>query len=160
MQLCKKHEICEKMTDPMIFSRLQLYAADRSSEIARPLILARVAAGFPSPADDFLEGRIDLNTELVPHPLATYYIRVEGDSMIGAGIKPGAILVVDRSVDARSGDIVVARVENEMCVKELEMKNPEKYRLLSRNPAYPPIEITPETDFEVWGRVMYSITRH
>jgi len=143
-----------------IFSDLRIFGTSRAHELARPLILSRVAAGFPSPADDFLEGRIDLNTELVPHPLATYYIRVEGDSMIGAGIKPGAILVVDRSVDARSGDIVVARVENEMCVKELEMKHPEKFRLLSRNPAYPPIEITPETDFEIWGRVMYSITRH
>jgi DNA polymerase V len=125
-----------------------------------PLVLSRVAAGFPSPADDFLEGRIDLNVELVRHPLATYYVRVEGDSMIGAGIKPGALLVVDRSVDPRSGDIVVARVGNEMCVKQLSVKGPDKVSLLSRNPAYPPIEITPEIDFEIWGRVMYSITRH
>src|SRR5262249_39434054 len=121
-----------------------------------PLVLSRVAAGFPSPADDFLECRIDLNTELVRHPLATYYVRVEGDSMIGAGIKPGALLVVDRSLEPRSGDIVIARVGNEMCVKQLQIKGENEIRLISKNPAYPPIEITPEIDFEVWGRVMYT----
>src|ERR1044072_3841102 len=87
----------------MTFSTLQINAAAQTNKISRPLILSRVAAGFPPPADDLLEGRIDLNIELVPHPLATYYIRVEGDSMIGAGIKPGATLGFDRSVGAGSG---------------------------------------------------------
>ena len=80
--------------------------------------------------------------------------------MIDEGIKPGAILVVDRSVDPRSGDIVVARVGNEMCVKQLDVKSVDVIHLLSKNADYPPIEITSETDFEIWGRVMYSITKH
>jgi DNA polymerase V len=137
-----------------------VFAAWQAGKLERPLLLSRVAAGFPSPADDFLEGRIDLNKELIHHPLATYYIRVEGYSMIDEGIRPGTTLVVDRSVDPRNGDIIVARVGNEMCVKQLEIRTGEKVRLLSKNSAYPPIEITPETDFEVWGRVMYSITKH
>lgn len=121
--------------------------------------LPSVSAGFPSVADDFVEARIDLSTVLVPHPLTTFYVRVEGYSMIEAGIKPGAILVVDRGTEATSGDIIVARVDNGMCVKQLE-KTEDQVRLLSKNPAFPPIEITPEIDFEVWGRVVYCITRH
>ncbi len=121
--------------------------------------LLSVSAGFPSVADDFVEARIDLSTVLVPHPLTTFYVRVEGYSMIEAGIKPGAILVVDRGIEAVSGDIIVARVDNGMCVKQLE-KTEDQVRLLSKNPAFPPIEITSEIDFEVWGRVVYCITRH
>lgn len=143
-----------------ISDTFRIFAADPASALARPLLLSRVAAGFPSPADDFLEGRIDLNKELIHHPLATYYLKVEGYSMIDEGIRPGAILVVDRSVDPRSGDIVVARVGNEMCVKQLEIGTENKISLLSKNPNYPPIEIAPEIDFEIWGRVMYSINKH
>ena len=138
----------------------RIFGIDRGSGLLCPLLLSRVAAGFPSPVEDFLEARIDLNSELVTHPLATFYVRVEGESMIGAGIKPGALLVVDRSADPQSGSIIVARIDDEMCVKQLEITANNRIRLLSENPAFPPIEITPETDFEVWGRVMYSITRH
>jgi DNA polymerase V len=138
----------------------RFFAASAARKLVRPLALSRVAAGFPSPADDFIEGRIDLNKELIHHPLATYYIRVEGYSMIDEGIRPGTTLVVDRSVDPRSGDIVVARVGNEMCVKQLEVSSQNKVCLLSKNPSFPPIEIMPEMDFEIWGRVMYSITKH
>jgi DNA polymerase V len=137
-----------------------IFAAEETAGVELPLILSRVAAGFPSPADDFLEGRIDLNKELIHHPLATFYLRVEGYSMIDAGISPGTTLVVDRSVDPRNGDIVVARVGNEMCVKQLKIGAGKQVTLLSKNADYPPIEITTEMDFEIWGRVMYSITKH
>jgi DNA polymerase V len=143
-----------------ISGTFRFFAASSARKLARPLALSRVAAGFPSPADDFIEGRIDLNKELIHHPLATYYIRVEGYSMIDEGIRPGTTLVVDRSVDPRNGDIVVARVGNEMCVKQLELSSQNKVCLLSKNPNFPPIDITPEMDFEIWGRVMYSITKH
>lgn len=122
-------------------------------------ILPTVSAGFPSVAEDFVEARMDLSAVLVPHPLTTFYVRVEGRSMIDAGIKPGSILVVDRGTEPTNGDIVVARVENGMCVKELE-KRDDRVRLLSHNKSFQPIEITPEIDFEVWGRVMYSIHKH
>ena len=138
---------------------LENTSSDRPRSEVEVAGLPNVSAGFPSVAEDFVEARIDLSAVLVPHPLTTFYVRVEGYSMIEAGIKPGAILVVDRGTEAVSGDIIVARVDNGMCVKQLE-KSGDQVRLLSRNPAFQPIEITPEIDFEVWGRVIYCITRH
>jgi len=98
-----------------------VYLPDRRTRWARPLIMCRVTAGFPSPAEDYVEGRIDLNRDLIKHPLSTFYVRVSGDSMVGAGIMPGALLVVDRVVEALGGHIVVARIGDELCVKRLSM---------------------------------------
>lgn len=123
-------------------------------------MLSHIPAGFPSPCVDYFEGRIDLNRELIKHPLTTFYMRVVGDSMIDAGIHPGALLLVDRAEETRSGHIVVARVNNELCVKQLCIDKAGKIWLLPRNDAYQPIEITEEMDFEVWGRVMISINFH
>jgi DNA polymerase V len=137
-----------------------LYLPDRRTGWSRPLILCRVPAGFPSPAEDYVEGRIDLNRDLIKHPLSTFYIRVSGDSMIGAGIRPGSLLVVDRAVEAHDGHVVVARIDDELCVKRLSTGDDGRVRLLSENERYPPIEITEGMDFEVWGRVVYSIAAH
>ena len=137
-----------------------LYLPDRRTRWSRPVILFRVPAGFPSPAEDYVEGRIDLNRDLIKHPLSTFYIRVSGDSMVGAGILPGALLVVDRAVEAHDGHVVVARINDELCVKRLSLSGEGRIWLLSENELYPPIEITEGMDFEVWGRVVYSILRH
>lgn len=136
-----------------------VYLPNRSTKLSRPLIGWRVPAGFPSPAEDYVEGRIDLSRHLIRHPLATYYVRVDGDSMMPL-IHPGALLLVDRMVEVREGDIVIARVGDELCVKRLHLEESGRIRLLSENEAYEPIVIAEETDFEVWGRVMYSIQRH
>ncbi len=119
----------------------------------------RVPAGFPSPAEDYVEGRIDLNRDLIKHPLATFYVRVEGDSM-EPRIHAGSLLVVDRMVETKDDDIVVARVADELCVKRLRVGQGGRIVLLSENPGYDPFEVTEGMDFEVWGRVMYSIQRH
>jgi DNA polymerase V len=137
-----------------------VYLPDRRTRWSRPVILFRVPAGFPSPAEDYVEGRIDLNRDLIKHPLSTFYIRVSGDSMVGAGILPGALLVVDRAVEAHDGHVVVARIGDELCVKRLSMSDEGRIRLLSENEIYLPIEITEGMDFEVWGRVVYSILGH
>lgn len=137
-----------------------VYLPDRKTKWSRPLILCRVQAGFPSPAEDYVEGRIDLNRDLIKHPLSTFYIRVSGDSMIGAGIMPGALLVVDRAVESNDGHIVVARINDELCVKRLSICDDGRVWLLSENEQYRPIEIKEEMDFEVWGRVLYSISSH
>jgi DNA polymerase V len=137
-----------------------VYLPDRRTRWSRPLILYRVSAGFPSPAEDYVEGRIDLNRDLIRHPLSTFYIRVAGDSMIGAGIMPGALLVVDRAVEAHDGHIVVARINDELCVKTLSLAEDGKIWLLSENDHYQPIEIKEGMEFEVWGRVLYSISAH
>ena len=136
-----------------------IYWAARGIRLSRPLVAFRVPAGFPSPAQDEIAGRIDLNRDLVKHPLATYYVRVEGDSMEPC-IHSGELLVVDRMVETRGGDIVVARVGEEFVVKRLHTEEGGRIWLTSENPTYEPFQVTEAMDFEVWGRVMYSIHRH
>ena len=133
-----------------------VYWPDRTTKWSRPLFLASVSAGFPSPAEDYVEGRLDLNRHLIKHPVATFYVRVAGDSMIEAGIHPGSILVVDRAVEADDGDIVIARVNDELCVKRLRIMDGRLW-LMPENHLYEPIEVTEHMDFEVWGRVMHLI---
>ncbi len=106
--------------------------------LAIPFFLMRVSAGFPSPAQDYIEKTLDLNELCIKHPAATYFVRVEGESMIEAGIFNGDVLVVDRSLTADHGDIVIAELAGEMTVKQLELK--PKTRLIARNKDYPPIE--------------------
>ena len=129
---------------------------DRSTKWARPLFMTAVSAGFPSPAESYIEGHLDLNRYLIKHPVATFYVRVSGDSMTGAGIQPGSILVVDRAVEADDGDIVIARIGDELCVKRLRLRRGRIW-LMPENEKYQPIEVIESMDFEVWGRVMHSI---
>lgn len=129
---------------------------DPSSKIKLPLFSFRLPAGFPSPADDYVDQKLDLNEYLVKHPSATYYVRVEGDSMVNAGIHQDDILIVDRSLEAKHNDVVVAAYEGELTVKRYHFKG-DRIFLISDNPKYPPTEITPETDFYVWGVVSYVI---
>ena len=137
-----------------------IYRPSYKTRWSRPLVLYRVAAGFPSPAEDYIEGRIDLNRDLIPHPVATFYIRVAGDSMTGAGIDAGDLLIVDRAAETCDGHIVVARIGNELCVKRLCIERDGKIWLLSANDEFQPIEISEADDFEVWGRVLHSIKTH
>ncbi len=139
---------------------IEICSAHFSRKLTRPLFSERVQAGFPSPADRHIEDRIDLNQELIRHPLATFYVRVIGDSMVDEGIFPGTLLVVDRAEQTKSGDIVLARINADVCVKELSIGDDGSVWLLSKNSSYAPIEITEEMEFEVWGRVMWSITPH
>lgn len=117
-----------------------------------PLFSSKVSAGFPSPADDYLEGMLDLNEHLIQHPAATFFVRVTGDSMIGAGIHADDILVVDRSLEATSGRIVIVALDGELTVKRLHMVA-DDIRLLPENPAYQPIVIKEENELHIWGVV-------
>lgn len=126
--------------------------------LLRPLVVARISAGFPSPADDWIEGRLDLNHHLIKHPAATFYMRVIGDSM-NDEIREGDILVVDRAAEAEDGDIVIVRIFTDFTVKKLSIQE-GKIWLLATNESYQPIEITEEMDFEVWGKVLWSIRGH
>ncbi len=120
-----------------------------------PLYAARPAAGFPSPGDDMIEKPLDLNDLLIDNPTATFFVRVEGDSMEGAKIFSGDVLVVDRSIVPGDGAIVVAAVYGEMVVKRLRVSR-EKTWLASENEGYAPIEITDNDDCFVWGVVVGS----
>lgn len=117
-----------------------------------------VAAGFPSPADDYAECSLDLQALLVKHPAATFFVRVEGDSMKDAGMQTGDILVVDRALTPQSGKIVVALIDGEFTVKRFKITG-EKIYLAPENPRYPSIEVTERSDFQIWGVVTYVIHR-
>jgi len=121
-----------------------------------PLFSARVPAGFPSPADDYIDRALDLNEHLIRHPAATFFVRVSGDSMVGAGIHPGDILVVDRAEEPSHGKIIIAALNGELTVKRLSRHHDRIY-LTPENPVYAPIEVTSEMQFEVWGVVVHVI---
>lgn len=121
-----------------------------------PLYATRVAAGLPSPSDDYVERNLDLNEYLVKRPSATFFVRVEGDSMINAGIYENDILVVDRSVKPTDGKIIIAVVNGELTVKRLSDK-PGHMCLLPENPRYRPIEITEDVEFSIWGVVRHVL---
>ena len=122
------------------------------SYLPLPLFLSTVRAGFPSPASDFTENSLDLNQFLVKHPAATFYLKVSGDSMVGAGVYSGDILIVDRAIEAQPGQVVVAVVDGEFTVKRL-CKIKGKFYLSPENPDYRPLEIKPDMSFAVWGVV-------
>lgn len=127
--------------------------ASRAGQAVRlPLFASRVPAGFPSPAEDYAEGHLDLNEYLVEHEAATFYVRVQGHSMSGAGILDGDVIAVDRALEARHGDIVLAVIDNELTVKELYRLNGQ-VRLLPHHPDYAPIEIKPGQELTIWGVV-------
>src|SRR6056300_907734 len=114
-----------------------------------PLFSDAVPAGFPSPATDYCERKLDLNELCIQKPAATYFVRAQGDSMIEAGIFPGDVLVVDRSISATHGDIVIACVNGELTVKRLETA--PKLRLVAMNNRHAPIDVPDEAELEVFG---------
>ena len=122
-----------------------------------PLYMCRVSAGFPSPAGDYVESNIDLNEWLIRNKLATYIVRVESDSMAGE-IHPEDRLIVDRSLEARHGDVVVACVDGEMLVKRLIIDG-GRYFLAAENPQYPVIELNGERELIIWGVATHCIHR-
>ncbi|CAI8412034.1 MAG: LexA repressor [SAR116 cluster bacterium MED-G04] len=124
----------------------------RKGDMQLPLFSCAVAAGFPSPADDHLEGSLDLNEYLINKPAATFFVRVSGDSMIKAGIHEDDILVVDRSIEPRQGRIVIAAVEGQLTVKRLDRKGGQT-RLMPENDSYSPIVIADDNDMVIWGVV-------
>ena len=123
-----------------------------------PVYGARVPAGFPSPADDYLERTLDLNQYLIEDAAATFMVRVSGDSMLGAGISDGDVLVVDRSLTPAHGQIVLATVDGEFTVKRLHQRS-DRVALLPENPAYPPIELHNGQELQVWGVVTACIKK-
>ena len=109
-----------------------------------------VECGFPSPARDFTEGTIDLNEELIPHPNATFIVRARGDSMVGSGIYPGDLLIVDRRIKPRNESIIIAVLDGELSVKILRFKN-KQVKLSSSNNTYKDVLVSEEMDFTIWG---------
>ena len=128
------------------------FPAKNVKTIALPLFTGKVAAGFPSPADDYVEKTLDLNELLVQKPAATFFVRAEGESMLGAGIHPNDILVVDRSVEPVPGKIVICALNGELTVKRLQ-NHGGNLVLAAENPTYSDIPIHEEIDMIIWGVV-------
>ncbi len=133
-------------------NEIEIFKADTAISRELPLYLSRIKAGFPSPAEDYLDKKLDLNEHLIKHPASTFFVKVKGDSMIGAGVNSGDILIVDRSLEPKDKRIIVAVVNGDFTVKRIS-KRGDKLSLVSENPKYDPIEINNGMDFEVWGVV-------
>ena len=118
-----------------------------------------ISAGFPSPAEDFTELSISLDKHLIKNPAATFMAYANGNSMLHAGIHHGDILIIDRSLNVRDGDIIIAVLYGEFTVKQLSIVN-DTFFLIPKNPEYSPVEILDDMDFEIWGVVIYSIRKH
>ena len=129
-----------------------IYGIEQKTKVVRPLFLSGVSAGFPSPAEDYIDRKLDLNELLITNPAATFFVRVAGDSMTGAGIQHDDILVVDRSLEATSGKIVIAVYNGELTVKRL-VHDKENIRLVAENPNYAPLIIDDDNGCEIWGVV-------
>lgn len=140
--------------------KLILYSADLSSELPLDFADAGIRAGFPSPAQDYLSESIDLNRELVRHPATTFYARAVGDSMKDCGIDDGDLLVIDKAIEPQDGDIVVAFIDGEFTLKRVKLETGSNCLwLMPANKDYPPIQVTAENEFVVWGVLTYNIKR-
>ena len=146
-----------KILEPEIVSKYQI-----------PFFISPVPAGFPSPAEDYSDTKLDLNKHLIQNPNSTFFVAITGDSIVNADISSGDIAIVDRALEARNGDIILAVVDGDFTIKRLELSTvtssdsphaprQARLRLLPENSDYQPIEITEHVVFQVWGVVTYTI---
>jgi len=135
---------------------LKIFSSNPQTKAAIPLVSSPIEAGFPSPADDFIEASLDLNDLLIARPEATFFVRVQGQSMRDANIHPGDVLIVDRNLTPQNNSIIIAIVNGEFTVKRLRTEK-DKTFLVPAHAQYPSIEIQKEWDFAVWGVVTYII---
>lgn len=140
-------------------SNLEFFSANVESVLQLPMAEGGIAAGFPSPAQDYVDLKIDLNKELIANPSSTFYARVKGNSMIDAGISDGDILVIDKSLLPQDGDTAVCFIDGEFTLKYIRMES-DGFYLVPANPAYPVIKVNEENHFHIWGIVTYSIKNH
>lgn len=131
---------------------LEIFSAETSTELNLPFVESGISAGFPSPADDFLDISIDLNKALIQNPSATFYGRVKGDSMIDAGLSDGDLLIIDKSLEPTDGKIAVCFIDGEFTVKRIKIES-DMIWLMAENKKYSPIKVTPDNDFIIWGIV-------
>lgn len=137
-------------------SYVEFLQVDLSSSLPLPLFSSLISAGFPSPAEDYIELRINIAEFVTDNPNSTFFVKVHGDSMQDAHIMDGSLLAVDKSLKAKSGSVILAMVHNEFTVKRLLIKG-GKYYLVPENKKYQPLEITEEMGFEVWGVVVAAL---
>jgi len=135
-----------------------VYRPRLSGKRKQPIFAAQVPAGFPSPAADYSQDKLDLNRHLIKNPAATFFVRAGGDSMIGAGIHHDDLLVVDRSMEPKDKNVVIAVINGELTVKRIRIRN-KKITLVPENNDYASQQVTPDAQFEIWGVVTNVIHR-
>lgn len=138
--------------------KLKIYQPDTATDREIPVAGSGVHAGFPSPAEDHIEGRLDLNKLAVTHPDATFFARVEGDSMKDDCIEDGGLLVIDKSLKPEDGNVVVSYLDGEFTLKRIQIKKGKIY-LVPANEKYKVLEVSDDTDFRVWGVVRYVLKK-
>ncbi len=136
--------------------QLEIVGADTSSQLPLPYADQGIRAGFPSPAQDYMDLSIDLNRELIRNPSSTFYGRVKGDSMQDAGVSEGDVLVIDKSLEPQDGDMAVCFLDGEFTLKFIQLEK-DAIWLIPANEAYDPIRVTVENEFLIWGIVTYTI---
>ena len=140
----------------MCLKRSCAYSKDESSTLLIPLVNNSISAGFPSPAEDYIEPGIDLNKHLIKNPISTFFLRVSGNSMNNAGIYNNDLLIIDRSINPNPGHIVVALLDGEFTLKRL-IKKQDNYYLKADKENYPAINLYEYIDIQIWGVAIYSI---
>ena len=131
---------------------LEVYNSNTTTNLSLQLVENGISAGFPSPADDFLDASIDLNKTLIKNKDATFYGRVKGDSMINGGLSDGDLLIIDKSIEPKNGKIAVCFIDGEFTVKRIKIEK-ELIWLIPENKNYQPIKVTADNDFVIWGIV-------
>jgi DNA polymerase V len=135
---------------------LQFFVPEVSEELKLPLVDAYINAGFPSPADDYLEAKLDLNKLLIRNPSSTFFARVRGSSMQDVSIHDGDILIIDKSLTPSHNSVLICFIDGEFTVKKIQKKNGDMY-LMPENKDFAPIKVNKESDFRLWGVVTYCI---
>lgn len=135
---------------------LEFYIPDYSTSLELPFIDVGISAGFPSPADDFIELSIDLNKQLIKNKDTTFFAKVKGHSMKNAGIFDGDLLIIDKSLEPQNNKIAICQIDGEFTVKRIKIEKGVVW-LIAENEEYKPIKVTPENDFIIWGIVTNSI---
>jgi len=148
-----------KKNPPQPAVTLDIFKADALSRQPLPLVDGGISAGFPSPAQDYIDLSLDLNKELINNPSSTFFGRVRGSSMIDAGIEDGDLLVIDKSLEPKDGDTVVCFLDGEFTLKYIQVE-PDAVFLVPANEAFKPIKVTAANHFCIWGVVTYSIKDH
>ena len=140
----------------MVKKITDLFKFSKDQNIAIPIFIDKVSAGFPSPATDYMENKLDLNEYLIKHPAATFIVKASGSSMVNADIYSGDLLIVDRSLTPRNNDIVIASIFGDLTVKKIKKKEKSLF-LVPANEDYPSIQVKEEMECFVWGIVTYVI---
>src|SRR5690554_623288 len=148
-----------KLRSLQVTEVFEFYAPDYATALELPFMDTGISAGFPSPADDFIELSIDLNKHLIKHKDSTFFAKVKGHSMKNAGIFNGDLLVIDKSLEPQDGKIAICQIDGEFTVKRIKIEKDVGW-LIAENEDYTPIKVTPDNELMIWGIVVYSIKSH